>query len=73
MMHLPQYTGLILAFMQIIIGALLLAQRYKLIGVFAVLPISLALFLFTLQWKGTVFVNIFFLVFKYNRIYAGVE
>ena len=48
--------------MQIIIVALLLAQRYKLIGVFAVLPISLALFLFTLQWKGTVFVNIFFLV-----------
>ena len=56
------YWGDLLAFVQILTGALLLTHRLRLAGAVAALPLSTGLFLFTLHWQGTMYINAFFLL-----------
>lgn len=53
-----------IAFFQVIIGALILSQRYSLIGLLALFPLSLGIFIFTIVagFGGTPFINLIFLM-----------
>jgi hypothetical protein len=56
--------GYIIACSQVLIGGLILTQRFSLIGLIALVPINLGILGVTLSqgWTGTPYVNAFFLV-----------
>lgn len=62
-------TFKLIGFFQLIIGALILSQRYSLIGLLALFPLSLGIFIFTLigGFGGTPF---FTLIFLFMNCYA---
>ena len=55
--------GYIIAISQVVIGGLVMTQRFSLIGLIALVPINFGILSVTLsqQWTGTPFVNAFFL------------
>jgi len=55
--------GYIIAISQVLIGGLVMTQRFSLIGLIALVPINFGILSVTLsqQWTGTPFVNAFFL------------
>lgn len=56
--------GYLIAVSQIVAGALILTQRYSLIGLITLLPMNVSILTFTVSqgWPGTPYINAFFLL-----------
>lgn len=68
---LSWYFMLFVAVYQVIAGALTLSQRYSLVGLILLLPLSIGILIFTLvvEFGGTPLINLFILVLIFYALY----